>query len=584
MALKTSYDFMKRILLLILIYMPVIILLDLLFFNFTEKSIIYYVFQNNISVNKNIIKNGNFKTGLKDWSYDNGISVTNIDEKYYAHIIGNNKQQKKIWQKINVVSGEFYSIKFDLKGKQKGAFVIVFLHGKEKYFWCNGTDKEKHYDFKVQFNKTGQNCLYLSTNDSGDYYFSNISFKTIKSKNIPINYLLILILAIIIFELCIYLSANNKILVATILLISILPIVKINKAVKNLEENRNFISFKPLIHNHRINTNFGTDYNNWLNDRFLGRKHTINAFNLILSMLNNGFNNDRIINGHDRWLFFKENILSLANWKNNEKKYLDETITSIERFNNFCKTNNFKSYILIAPYAEELYSENLIGINLKSITNVIDKTITKINLYTDEKILYALRTMKLNKTNDYVHFKTDHHWSYYGAYVCYQDLMKELQITSLSNNCFNIAYDATVNFGSLLNYLKIDKRYSRYFFPSTHYRKYYYNYEKNITTQSKPVKSAKYASEEIGIVNNSKGNDIEIFSFGDSYVRNINFFLSRTFSKTTFHVKPEQIYLPDIEREIIEASPDIVIIVVYAQNFWRIKNWYNEKNNQLFNH
>ena len=75
-------------------------------------------------------------------------------------------------------------------------------------------------------------------------------------------------------------------------------------------------------------------------------------------------------------------------------------------------------------------------------------------------------------------------------------------------------------------------------------------------------------------INNANGINKKIYLFGDSYIFNIKGFFGYNFKETKYGFKPNQIYMPAFENEIRNYKPDIVVLIVYSQNFELIKNWY----------
>ena len=127
---------------------------------------------------KNIILNGNFKDGLKEWSYTDSVDLFETNGINAVCISGSEGKQKRIWQTINVVSGKTYRLSFDLVGPSKGAFSIFrdIETGKEIYYWCNSTNKKRRFMWNIKANKSGKHIVFLSTSKTGKFYYSDISF------------------------------------------------------------------------------------------------------------------------------------------------------------------------------------------------------------------------------------------------------------------------------------------------------------------------------------------------------------------------------------------------------------------------
>lgn len=269
---------MKRKIIITIIYLPCCLLLSTLiictYFKLNSHNIKDYL-------NGNILLNSNFHEGFKYWHCDNGVSLTSISDKLYVHLVLESQKQVRFYQEISVISGKVYRLKFNVYGKQDGAFAIYRdqRSGKEIYKWCKGeTETEKQYNWDFKPEKTGKNTIYLSTNKKGDYYFSDISLIdcTINS-NIQSLFLLFVLLAFslaFVFALYFVLFGQRYFNISFLLIIaiiSILPIVNINKSMKSIAENRNLSEYKSLFRNGALNYKYGIDFNVYLNDRFFGR-------------------------------------------------------------------------------------------------------------------------------------------------------------------------------------------------------------------------------------------------------------------------------------------------------------------------
>ena len=142
----------------------------------TNKSIIHSQFIDLLP--KNLILNGNFNEGLKRWSFTDNVDLIETNGINSVCINGSIKNQKRIWQTVNVVSGVTYRLSFDLCGPSKGAFCIFrdVETGKEIYYWCDASSKKKRFRWSIKANKSGNHYVFLSTSNIGKFYFSDISF------------------------------------------------------------------------------------------------------------------------------------------------------------------------------------------------------------------------------------------------------------------------------------------------------------------------------------------------------------------------------------------------------------------------
>ena len=533
-------------------------------------------------ISGNMFLNSDFKNGFKYWNIDNGISLTNVKNKIFVHTEGIEKKQTRFWQDINVESGKVYSLKFELKGKQTGAFGIYrdIKTGKEEYIWCNENDMDglsKSYTWNIKPIRSGKNTIYLSTNKEGNYFFSNISICNIDTK--CHKTVLILVFGVILFSFplllffyLIFFKPNlyNIAFATFIAFLAILPILRINLDIKSDIENRNLAIFKHLIINRKINTSFGNDFNEWLNDRFFGRLIYNQLFILVKAYINNRVENDQVCAGKDRWYFRKENIKLLSRYDENKSINYILTRDNIIRLSDFCEKHNTDLYILVLPCNEEVYDENLIGIKLGNKKYAIAHAIEKLKNETGVKIFYGKDTLESAKIENYACYITDHHWTKFGAFRNYQNVMNEIHknhedIFSLSDDDFvieNKPFSNFIGFGSVFSMLNLPKWCWTYFCP------------KEGSYKTFRFKGEAHLEKSGELMTNKRGIDKCVLVFGDSMTTNIIDFFWDTFKKCILYRKYGNINMKIVEDKINNYNPDIAIMIVYYDNFFRIKNWY----------
>ncbi len=126
---------------------------------------------------ENLITNPNFDENFKAWKHDRNVSLINTNGVKYIRIEGNDKNQTRLWQDLNLTTGKYYKLKFNVISKGIGAFIIYYDPNikKEKYLWINrGKDIQTYY-WDIQPKSTGIKSLYFSTNKEGVFYYFNIS-------------------------------------------------------------------------------------------------------------------------------------------------------------------------------------------------------------------------------------------------------------------------------------------------------------------------------------------------------------------------------------------------------------------------
>jgi hypothetical protein len=115
----------------------------------------------------------------------------------------------------------------------------------------------------------------------------------------------------------------------------------------------------------------------------------------------------------------------------------DEVINgNINGINTFANRYDIPVYVMIAPTSAGIYTENIPfdAPNLdqkkyiENIYNLLDEKVTPIEIFDD---LYKQK-------NDYIYYRTDHHWATKGAFFAYEKAAEKLGFTPLPIDSFTI--------------------------------------------------------------------------------------------------------------------------------------------------
>lgn len=518
---------------------------------------------------RNILVNADFEDGLQKWSHDKAVSILTTNNVNYVCIEGDAKKQVRVWQTIPVSSGQTYRLTFNITGPEKGALVIYRnANGKEQYLWCNGKNDHKYYLLTFVPNQEGKDQIYFSTKGSGQYYYSDIKLVKIH-KSVKKVYIILATLTTI--TTIVLLTRIDVIFFALIFVLALIPIVKTTKEKKSESENRNLTEYKPLFNkSNKLNKNYGSDFNNWINDHFWIRNDLMRNQNSLKYLIDGKVDNKFVVQGKDKWLFLKGNIRRMAKPDSYYEDIYEDTAKAIKHFNDFCLKNNSRLYIVLAPFGEEVYSECLLNVKSESRIGRFEKYAARLQNDTGVSIIYALSTLESAKTNGFVQYKTDHHWTQLGAFSVYKNLeatiYRDLNITQFYSSSFQLKpKHKSFGFGETFVRVKnISPVLAKKIFPNDT------AYEEFDWGKNSPV------NDNGSRLLNQAAPNKKIFLFGDSYVRNIFPFFGFGFRSTKYMVKPLQIYMPHFEKEIAKYKPDAVVMIIYSQNYERIKNWYNK--------
>ena len=202
----------------------------------------------------------------------------------------------------------------------------------------------------------------------------------------------------------------------------LLPVSKIDHSEKSVQENRMLAKYIPMIDGGgRLNQKYGKNFEAWFNDRFNLRQMFINMHTSILLNLNKYYETPKAYIGKQGYVYAKGMELPQIN---DNDEYVNKYKEQLDKLSNFCKKNNIKAYILIAPVKDDIYSE--FAIKKKNFENRIPNWIEKIKQHTDITIISTIDELRKAKKVHYVFLKTDHHWTEWGAYVAYKKLISKM--------------------------------------------------------------------------------------------------------------------------------------------------------------
>ena len=239
-----------------------------------------------------------------------------------------------------------------------------------------------------------------------------------------------------------------------VILFTVIDIINSPNEFSELE-NRKLSQMPILSLKSYIDTSFSSDYEKYINDQFFLRDNWIDLKSRIEYLLGKRENND-IIFGKENYLFKKFTTFNDEMLKNN----LNSIITFT---NNYNKEVDF--FIIPNSYAiyDELTPRYLPLVDQLSLVN-------SINSYLSLKSNDHINTINvaeelLKNKDDYIYYKTDHHWTSYGAYLAYLTYMDYLGLEIVDIN--NLEKITINNFlGTYYNrskYFKADSDFITYY-------------------------------------------------------------------------------------------------------------------------
>lgn len=365
--------------------------------------------------------------------------------------------------------------------------------------------------------------------------------------------------------------------------ICVIPVINITSDDHSVMENRYFAVRKPFINeDFSINNNFGKDFNDWFSDRFYLREKLLFFSGTLNYMLSYGCYETPafLYNKKTNWTIDKKSLAPLGY----DEDILSKSSKAFIQLKKYCDNRNIKLYILIVPTKSVIYPvetaglfyKNLVKERIKEEQDVVRYLKTSSNC----KIIYPYKELKNGAKEDFVFFKSEHHWSDWGAYIGYKELSKEIKkdfnnfhIVSLSE--YNISSNKLVRgnkrrkflIGSTIDKLPIPKIFKKNAHKNNY--KYYDNINKNKMFCETNI------DQQFKIFHYPCRNHLKIFSTGTSMNENLNQFLPYSVEYTHMMrfnsikgVKEIDGYkfYKRFHKKISEYNPNILIVCLTFEN------------------
>ena len=208
---------------------------------------------------------------------------------------------------------------------------------------------------------------------------------------------------------------------AIIYIVTIISFIDKDKIFSEFE-NRNLKTNVRFSINKFVNGSFQEEYEEYINDQFPLRNQWISIKSLNEYLLGK-IENNGIIYGENKWLFEKFTSLNKVKLSNN-----------INAINQFSKKYDKSVSVMIVPNSYEIYNEDL----PRGLYQIEQEKIIK-DLYSN--LIYSNNINLLdkfkNEKNNYIYYKTDHHWTTYGAYLAYCSFIESIGMKPINLNYYN---------------------------------------------------------------------------------------------------------------------------------------------------
>lgn len=175
-------------------------------------------------------------------------------------------------------------------------------------------------------------------------------------------------------------------------------------------ENRKAAQFPAFSIESLLDGSWQSSFATWMQDQFVLRDQWINAQRATDEIVFQKVEEGGILIGKDQWMFTK-----LFTVDDSTQKQLDKNVQAVS---DFAAKYPGKVTFLLAPSASVIYSEELpAGAPMVDENAMLDEIFSEIGQNAD---VLDLRDVFTANKDQYLYFKTDHHWTPLGAYLAYQ--------------------------------------------------------------------------------------------------------------------------------------------------------------------
>ncbi len=365
-----------------------------------------------------------------------------------------------------------------------------------------------------------------------------------------------------------------------------LPMSHINNDKISLKENRVLAEYSSLfLENGELNNNFGSSYNKWFNDRFTYRNFLI-KLNAKIKYFFTGHLDKGYINRNG--FSFLEDEYTHSYFK----KIKNEDFLALVKFNNFCKEHNIELYVLLVPDKANIYLPDKQILKKDNYAQQLNKQIEYINKSSGIRVINLKSALQEESKNNYMFFKTEHHWTDDGAFVGYKKLMKEILkkhsgIYVLQEKDFTITYNNKIKADWIRRYsygqncwrLNIPKSCVKRMH-KTLYRYFTHKNSKLLNCETVDVHYHKYRTYSYPY-----GADYKVILLGTSQSENLSEFIPYTFKNVkrlrindVKDISDKEVFkiIKYYKNDILDYKPNIIIFCITYENISKLRNLFME--------
>ena len=190
-------------------------------------------------------------------------------------------------------------------------------------------------------------------------------------------------------------------------------------------ENRTLAVFPTVSFENYKNEKLMTGIEKWFADRFFGREQWIKLRN----------STERLTGKIDINGVYTADNRMMQIWKGFDEEFVTKNLKAMNKF--AAKYPDKKMYFLLAPTSQEVYSDLFpSSAPIGSQSELLEFCRGHLDLI---QTINVIPSMKLHKDNC-IYYRTDHHWTSFGAYIAYYDAAKAMGFKPSELSDFDIEH------------------------------------------------------------------------------------------------------------------------------------------------
>ena len=373
---------------------------------------------------------------------------------------------------------------------------------------------------------------------------------------------------------------NDSFLLAIFFPLLFIPMIDISDGVRSVRGNK-LLAAKPELKDiFKEKIDYGKRFENWFNDHFCGHIALTKLHDVIRNKLSHVVcARNAIYFKKDDMFFFK----TLVRQFNANPAFTRSIVHNLLQLNQFCRQNKIRLYILEVPRKESIYKEFLSQrygfderafVKTSQVQEMIRNEVRKNHI----PYIYPYEALRDAGKQDFVFFKRTWHWTDWGAFIGYRELMKEIgrdfsdmllpsldDYSQSQNQLIRDDWSRNYHSGYLYRFCNLQKS------PLTSYFNYYDHKERDKMT----LKVGKYTKDFVWT-----GGRHKVVLIGNSQNENLLQFLPYSASQTKYirlntgWIKGSDEFkiLKLYKKDILTFKPEILILSIHTDDLPRLRD------------